>query len=153
VAICSVVVSTLQLVRSTATEWRSVAPLARELTATALTKKHYSRLGLLSTVVKYICQEINNKIEVVRVFDLTCANVVRIPVEKYNLCASYSRMLFIAIVGLLRNTVVCSQKIITSKWINSTFYHMQLVLDEKVGLQPDPYIRHTALQGALLWEN
>jgi len=27
---------------------------------------------------------------------------------------------------------------------------MQLVLDEKVGLQPDPYIRHTALQGALL---
>jgi len=52
-------------------------------------------------------------------------------------------MLLIAIVDLLLNTVVCLQKIITNNQINSTVYHIKLVLDEKA--QPDSYIRRTTL--------
>jgi len=52
------------------------------------------------------------------VFDSVCGNAVRSPAEQYNLwhvCASYSRTFLIAIVlGMLRNTMVCLQKIVTS---------------------------------------
>jgi len=59
-------------------------------------------------------------------------------------CASYSGTLRIAIfVGLLRNTMVCLQKIVTTNEINSTVYHIKLARDEKV--QPDSYKRRTAL--------
>jgi len=53
-------------------------------------------------------------------------------------------MLLIAIVvGLLLNTVICLQKIITNNQINSTVYHIKLVLGEKA--QPDSYSRRTTL--------
>jgi len=57
-------------------------------------------------------------------------------------------MLLIAIVvGLLLNKVICLQKIITNNQINSTIYHIKLVIDEKA--QPDSYIRRTTLEAAL----
>jgi len=54
------------------------------------------------------------------------------------ICGSYSQTLLIAIVVcLLHNTMVCLQKIITSKEINCTIYNIKLVRDEKA--HPDSY--------------